>query len=204
MFLTNVFLAWHSRCQLLPPDLQVDWWRADRARKRCDNHACRKQNRSFRQKVWSSSGLCLLVCLSFLLLLFSGLSFCPCLLPLCTVLSFLPLFGIFFPFVGLWWKSAFWHWLSVLLHLWPSTTKWVVTSQAYFRSSKEFDAGVWKCRFWGFGCNCIRNHSSLVCNMEHLKQVFSKVPNVVQPYSKTWSSATSRLIWKWFSPLSKA
>ena len=38
--------------------------------------------------------------------------------------------------------------------------------QAYFCRSKEFAAGVWKCRFWDFGCNCLRNHLSLVCNME--------------------------------------
>ena len=108
------------------------------------------------------------------------------------------------------------------------TTKWVIMCQAYFCSSKEFAAGVWKCWFWDFGCNCLRNHLSLVSNLEiahfslfhgqkhdffnptllfyqrclqHLKQVFPKVPNVVQPCSKTCSSATSPLIWKWFSPL---
>ena len=99
---------------------------------------------------------------------------------------------------------------------------------AYFSSSKEFAAGVWKGRFGDFGCNWLRSHLSWVRNMEiahfsvfcgkknHefltppycfnieffniLKQVFSKVPNVVPSYSKTCSSATSPLIWKWFSP----
>ena len=51
-------------------------------------------------------------------------------------------------------------------NLWPSTMKWVAMCQAYFCSSKEFAAGVWKGRFWDFGCNCLRNHLSLVCNME--------------------------------------
>ena len=48
-----------------------------------------------------------------------------------------------------------------LLHV-----KWVVMCQAYFCSSKEFAAGVWKCWFWDFSCNCLRNHLSLVCHME--------------------------------------
>ena len=47
--------------------------------------------------------------------------------------------------------------------MWPSTTRWVVMCQAYFCSSKEFAAGVWKCRFWDFGCNCLGNRLSLVC-----------------------------------------
>ena len=48
--------------------------------------------------------------------------------------------------------------------MWPSTTKGVVMCQAYFCSSKEFAAGM----FWDVGCNCFRNHLSLVCNMEIL------------------------------------
>ena len=36
----------------------------------------------------------------------------------------------------------------------------------YFCSSMDFAAGVWKCRFWDFSCNCLRNHLSLVCNMD--------------------------------------
>ena len=48
----------------------------------------------------------------------------------------------------------------------PPTTKWVVMCQDYFCRSKEFAAGVWKCPFWDFGCNCLRNHLSLVCSME--------------------------------------
>ena len=51
-------------------------------------------------------------------------------------------------------------------HMWPSTMKWVVMRQACFCSSKEFSTGVWKCQFWEFGCDCLRNHLSLFCNMK--------------------------------------
>ena len=79
------------------------------------------------------------------------------------------------------WKSAieikslllllllYWEFLTRMVYLdymWPSTMKRVVMCQAYFCSSKEFAAGMWKCQFWGFGCNCFRIHLSLVCNME--------------------------------------
>ena len=50
--------------------------------------------------------------------------------------------------------------------MWPFTMKWVVMCQAHFYSSKEFAAGVLKCWFWDFGCNCLRNRLSLVCNTE--------------------------------------
>ena len=53
-----------------------------------------------------------------------------------------------------------------LEEMWLFTTKWVVMCQAYFCSSNEFAAGVWKCWFWYFDCNCLRNHLSLVRNME--------------------------------------
>ena len=56
--------------------------------------------------------------------------------------------------------------ITYTLQMWPSTMKWVIMCQAYFCSSKEFAAGVWKCWFWDFGYNCVRNHLSLVCNME--------------------------------------
>ena len=42
------------RCKFLPPDVQVDRRRADRKRKRCDNYAGWKQNRSLRQKTGES------------------------------------------------------------------------------------------------------------------------------------------------------
>ena len=43
-----------NRCKFLPPDVQVDRRRADRKRKRCDNYAGWKQNRSLRQKTGQS------------------------------------------------------------------------------------------------------------------------------------------------------
>ena len=43
-----------NRCKFLPPDVQVDRRRADRKRKRCDNYAGWKQNRSLRQKTGES------------------------------------------------------------------------------------------------------------------------------------------------------
>ena len=57
-------------------------------------------------------------------------------------------------------------WQASPSYVWPSTTKWVVKCQPYFCSSKEFAAGMWKCPFWDFGCNCLKNRLSLVCNME--------------------------------------
>ena len=56
--------------------------------------------------------------------------------------------------------------MSLTSYMWSSTTKWVVMCQAYLCSSKEFAAGVWKCRFWYFDCYCLRNNLSVVCNME--------------------------------------
>ena len=52
-------------------------------------------------------------------------------------------------------------WLYVTLHHEMSRM-----CQAYFCSSKEFAVGVWKYRVWDLGCNCLRNHLSLVCNRE--------------------------------------